>query len=75
MAKTLKIRIPCAVDPKGRWLAYGWTTIKSHDEMLDSFDSDTIGPYEKLYWITVELPIPEVTEIIGTAIPGPKPSP
>lgn len=75
MAKTVKVRIPVAVDPQGRWHAYGWSTgdafgPKNHDELLEVTDADQIGPSESLYWITAELPIPQVEEVAGTVSNG-----
>jgi hypothetical protein len=68
MSKTVKIRIPVAVDPDGRWYAYGWSNGKSsgpanHDQLLEVTDLDTVGPSEALFWITAELPVPEVSEV------------
>jgi hypothetical protein len=68
MSKTVKVRIPVAVDPRGRYVGYGWgggdlVGPDGHAEALDAFDYDTIGPQEAHYWITAELPIPEVGEV------------
>jgi hypothetical protein len=68
MSKTIKIRIPVAVDPQGRWYAYGWNSGKhdgprNHDELLEVTDMDQIGPNEALFWITAELPVPEAQEV------------
>jgi hypothetical protein len=66
MAKTITVRIPVAVDPKGRWYAYGTNSFpQNHDEMLECVDMDQCGPNEALFWITAELPIPEVQEVTG----------
>lgn len=65
MPKTVKVRIPVAVDPQGRWYAHGYPTIRNHDELLETTDFDTIGPNEALYWITAELAVPEVAEVAG----------
>lgn len=68
--RTVKIRIPVAVDPKGRWTAYGWSTgdasgPANHDELLETVDMSDCGPNERLFWITAELPVPAVEEVAG----------
>jgi hypothetical protein len=68
MAKTVKVRIPVAVDPQGRYHAYGWSTgdvsgPRNHDELLEVTDTDSIGPNEAWYWLTAELPVPESVEV------------
>lgn len=75
MAKTVKIRIPIAIDHKGRWYAYGWSTgdatgPRNHDELLEVTDLDQVGPSETLYWITAELPVPEISEVAATPEQG-----
>lgn len=67
---TVKIRIPVAVDPRGRWYAFGWkqgdrSGPKNHDELLETTDISEIGPNEALFWITAELPIPAVETAEG----------
>lgn len=79
MGATIKVRIAIAVDPQGRWYAYGSGTreknyIENHDHLLETTDYDTIGPSEALFWLTAELPIPEVKEIAATAQPAPQPA-
>lgn len=63
MRKLIKIRIPVAVDPKGRWVAYGYKGVKSHEEAMDAFDYDTVGPNEAFYWVTAEVAVPETEEV------------
>jgi hypothetical protein len=75
MTKTVKVRIPVAVDPKGRWYAHGWRNYTdqgpiNHDQLLEVTDFDTIGPNEALYWITAELPIPQIEEVTGAVSNG-----
>lgn len=70
MAQTIKVRIAVAVDPKGRWYAGGsgsdeYQYPKNHDELLEVVDIDQCGPNEALFWITAELPVPEVREVAG----------
>lgn len=68
MAKTIKVRIAVAVDPKGRWYAHGTDTFpRNHDELLEVVDMDQCGPNEALYWITAELAVPEIQEVAGKA--------
>ncbi len=64
--KTVKVRIAVAVDPKGRWYAMGTPSLpRNHDELLETVDMDQCGPNEALFWVTAELPIPEVLEVEG----------
>ncbi len=75
MPKTVKVRIPIAVDPKGRWYAYGWRNYNdqgpiNHDQLLEVTDLDTIGPNEALFWITAEVPVPKVEEVTGSVTNG-----
>jgi hypothetical protein len=65
MARTIRIRIPVAVDPQGRWYAYGYPGLKDHNELLETTDFDQIGPNEALYWVTAEVAIPEIVETAG----------
>lgn len=67
MAKTVRVRIPVAVDPQGRYYAHQWSTeagdlgIESIDHLLEL--TDTVGPGEIMHWLTAELPIPESVEV------------
>lgn len=64
--KTVKVKIAVAVDPKGRWYAMGTPEFPlNHDELLETVDIDQCGPNEALFWVTAELPIPEVQELAG----------
>jgi len=68
--RTVKVKIPVAVDPSGRWYAYGWSTGEhsgphNHDELLEVTDTEQIGPNEALYWVMAELIVPEVTHVAG----------
>lgn len=66
MTRTVKVRIAVAIDPKGRWYAHGTDSFpKNHDELLEVVDIDQCGPNEALFWITAELPVPEVQEVAG----------
>lgn len=67
-ARTVNVRIPVAVDPQGRWYAYGHPSIKNHDELLETVDYDTIGPSEALYWVTAELTVPEPAEAAASEV-------
>jgi hypothetical protein len=69
MARTVKVRIPVALDPQGRWYAYGTQEgPRNHDELLEVTDIDSVGPNEALFWITAELPVPEVEEVAGDVV-------
>ena len=68
MGATVKVRIAVAVDPKGRWVASGWSGDnssgpESHNELLEMYDDDTIGPSERFFWLTAELPLPTIDEV------------
>lgn len=68
--KTAKVRIPVAVDPKGRWYAYGWNNGKdagplNMNELLGTTDYDTVGPGEQVHWLIAEMPLPESVEIMA----------
>lgn len=72
MTKTVKVRIAVAVDPQGRWYAQGSGELltgllypKNHDELLETVDVDQCGPNEALFWITAELPVPQIEEVAG----------
>lgn len=70
MPRTIKVRIPVAVDPKGRWYAYGTATYpNNHGELLEVTDFDVVGPNEALYWVTAELAVPEITDVAGEVEP------
>lgn len=75
MSETVRVRIPVAVDPKGRWYAYGSGNgeklhVIDHDQLLEVVDHDTIGPNEALFWVVAELPIPGIQIIEGEAQPA-----
>jgi hypothetical protein len=71
MARTVKVRIAVAVDPKGRWYAHGTDNFpNNHDELLEVVDIDQCGPNEALFWITAELPVPEIQEVAGEIAAG-----
>lgn len=66
MSDIVRVRIAVAVDPKGRWYAYGFSTAdgghgpRNHDELLEIVDSETLGPAEAHFWVVADLPIPQV---------------
>ena len=62
MAKTVKVRIAVAVDPKGHWQASGWRD--AGEEVWDCV-LDCVDDGEARFWITAELPIPESIEVQG----------
>lgn len=67
MAKTLKVRIPAMIGPDGRWCAYGYPEAEKEPdwsmmaEVADKGD-DCSFEYHRV-WITVELPVPEDSEV------------
>jgi hypothetical protein len=62
--KTVKVRIAVTVDSDGYWTACGWKGVLDGDAMGTAIDS--VGEYASRYWITAELPIPEVPTVAGT---------
>lgn len=69
----MKIRIAVAVDPKGRWYAHGSgdgdkVYPKNHDELLEVVDLDQCGPSEALYWVEVDLPVPQVKTVAAAEV-------
>jgi hypothetical protein len=71
VSTTVKVKIAVAVDPKGRWYAYGSGDAggllypQNHDELLETVDIDQCGPNEALFWVSAELPVPAVQEVAG----------
>jgi len=70
MSKTVKVRIAVAVDSGGNWSSAGWGG-EDEAELANSASSCLPGDAscERLFWLTAELPIPEVpeaTEIAAT---------
>lgn len=64
--KTVKVRIAVAVDPKGLWSASGWS-FNGRPMIEEPMDIaiDGVGEGEARYWITAEIPVPEVREVEG----------
>ena len=63
MSKTVKVRVAVGVGSNGQWAAYG--PCEDLGLIADSLDDDK-GNYpktERFYYLTAELPIPEVQEI------------
>lgn len=69
MSDKVTVRIAVAVDPRGRWVAHGWYAggdsagPRNHDELLETYDYECIGPSERLFWLTAELPVPSIDEV------------
>ncbi len=61
--KTVKVRLPVAVDSEGVWCGYGAKT--QTDKDTSSFVISQVGPVYQLQWITAELPIPSIPEVAG----------
>lgn len=64
MAKTVQVRIAVAVDPTGMWNAYGGGTLKDKDAM--EFAVEVLADGEARYWLTAELPVPEIADVPAT---------
>ena len=60
--KTVKVRIAVAVDPDGKWSAYG---CPGADETDMDIAVDAVAPGEARYWVTAELPIPAEIDVAG----------
>lgn len=61
--KTVRVRVAAAVDPTGQWSANGWSGADGDDMDLAI---DGVGEGEARYWITADLPIPVVREIVAS---------
>jgi hypothetical protein len=68
MTRTARVRIAVAVDPNGTWKGYGWSKNDGTADEECMFDSQADGmmPGERWYWITADLPIPELQEVEAT---------
>lgn len=62
--KTVKVRIAVAVDSSGNWSASGWKG--ASDDYAVSDVIDTVGECVSLFWVTAELPVPEMPTVAGT---------
>ncbi len=62
MSKTVKVRVPVAVDHEGRYAACRWWNEGREGDWRDFMDValDELHEGEARYWLTAELPIPEV---------------
>lgn len=63
--KTVRVRIAACVDRAGEWSAYA-TSIDTDDDAIMGEAAEHVGSGEARYWITADLPIPEVVEVAGT---------
>jgi thioesterase domain-containing protein len=59
--KTVKIRAAVAVDPFGNYNVVGWS--HGSDENAMSLAVEAVESGEARYFITAELPVPEMTEV------------
>jgi hypothetical protein len=69
--KTIKVRIPAVVSPDGKWCAYGYPSAEVDPDwpMLEETADNGEPCFEyKRVWITVDLPVPDVTEVTGAAV-------
>lgn len=66
MQKTVKVRIAAAINTIGTWSAYGDSEVSDPEEMME-FACESLSDLSAVscYWITAELPIPDVQEIKG----------
>jgi hypothetical protein len=64
--KTVKLRAAVAVDPEGNWNVSGWGTANnSNDDIAMNCAIEGVGDGEARYWLTAEVPVPEVKETEG----------
>lgn len=61
-------RLAVAVDPTGAWNACGGGTLKPEDAM--DFAVEVLGDGEARYWLTAELPLPEISEVPAKVEPS-----
>ncbi len=66
--KTVQVRIAVAVNSYGAWNAYG-RECSDDDETMACVIEGHSGSISQ-FWITAELPVPEVVEAAGTVTPG-----
>lgn len=57
--KTIKVRIAVAIDPGGQWCARGCSYTNEKNNMETVVRRVDVG--EKIYWLEVELPVPDET--------------
>lgn len=59
--KTVRVRVAVAVDPDGKWCAYGWREL-DEGQAFDLCTEDM--PHgEARYFLVAELPVPDIAEI------------
>ena len=61
-SKTVKVRIAVAVDHTGAWSSRGWSH-HTDPEKLKRYAADDLKLNPAFYFVTAELPIPEVQPI------------
>ncbi len=66
--KSVRVRIPVAVDPKGSWIARGYTG-QDPDGTFDEMPS-LLGMGEAHYFVEATLAIPEAKTVEGAASPA-----
>jgi hypothetical protein len=68
MTKTVKVRIAVAIDPTGTWSSSGYSGFEG-DKAMD-YAAECLGPGENRFWLTAELPVPEIPEIAAVVEPA-----
>jgi hypothetical protein len=68
MSKTVKARIALVINERGQWNSYG--SFNCSDRRLkefakEFFDLDYVPDCEQMYFIEVEVPVPEVKRLEG----------
>lgn len=67
MSKRVKVRVAVAVDPSGNWAAYGFSRTDDSPADKEAWEVvlDIVEDGEARYWVTAELPVPEMVETAG----------
>jgi hypothetical protein len=68
MPKVVKVRIAVAVDPTGSWNASGWD--RADDDEMMRMACEVLEDGEARYFLTAELPVPEIVDIPATVEPA-----
>lgn len=69
--KTIRVKIPIAIGPHGKWNAVGWSgddPERCMETAVDGLD-DTEQSYI-IHYIEADVPVPETTTIVGKIAGG-----
>lgn len=64
--RTVKARIALVINENGKWNSFGYSgcSEKEMKELVSEF-FDPISCYEQMYFVEVEVPVPEVVQLEG----------